>query len=203
MDTATILHADLDAFYASVEQMLDPTLKGKPIAVGGGVVLAASYEAKAFGVHGGMPGRRARELCPDLVFVGGLDWAYNLSQVLPGNALSGSNIAYVTHPYSFKGNTASAWDAAFGNLAATYPIVSTEFGQANTTLGGALTCDPNVYTSMLSYFATKSIGWTAWAWYVDRAVTSAAETCGFPQLISNYGSNPNPAGNVIKNALAN
>src|SRR5580765_429540 len=71
MDTATILHADLDAFYASVEQMLDPSLKGKPIAVGGGVVLAASYEAKAFGVHGGMAGRRARELCPDLVFVGG------------------------------------------------------------------------------------------------------------------------------------
>src|SRR6188472_4192018 len=71
MDTATILHADLDAFYASVEQMLDPSLKGKPIAVGGGVVLAASYEAKAFGVHGGMPGRQARVLCPDLVFVGG------------------------------------------------------------------------------------------------------------------------------------
>src|SRR5437667_8013669 len=68
---ATILHADLDAFYASVEQLLDPSLGGKPIAVGGGVVLAASYEAKAFGVHGGMPGRRARELCPQLVFVGG------------------------------------------------------------------------------------------------------------------------------------
>jgi DNA polymerase-4 len=69
--TATILHADLDAFYASVEQLLDPTLRGKPIAVGGGVVLAASYEAKAFGVGGGMAGRRARELCPQLTFVGG------------------------------------------------------------------------------------------------------------------------------------
>lgn len=68
---ATILHADLDAFYASVEQLLDPSLRGKPIAVGGGVVLAASYEAKAFGVHGGMAGRKARELCPDLIFVGG------------------------------------------------------------------------------------------------------------------------------------
>ncbi|MGK9234623.1 DNA polymerase IV [Inquilinus limosus] len=69
--TATILHADLDAFYASVEQLLDPSLRGRPVAVGGGVVLAASYEAKAFGVRSGMPGRKARELCPQLVFVPG------------------------------------------------------------------------------------------------------------------------------------
>ena len=66
-----ILHADLDAFYASVEQLLAPGLRGLPVAVGGGVVLAASYEAKRFGVSGGMSGRRARELCPDLVFVPG------------------------------------------------------------------------------------------------------------------------------------
>jgi DNA polymerase-4 len=69
--TATILHADLDAFYASVEQLLDPSLRGRPIAVGGGVVLAASYEARAFGVRGGMSGWQARQLCPHLRFVGG------------------------------------------------------------------------------------------------------------------------------------
>src|SRR5260221_11940343 len=69
--TATIVHADLDAFYASVEQLLDPSLRGKPIAVGGGVVLADLYQARALGIRGGMPGGRGRELCPQLIFVGG------------------------------------------------------------------------------------------------------------------------------------
>nr|WP_315269287.1 DNA polymerase IV [Microbacterium lemovicicum] len=66
---ATVLHADLDAFYASVEQRDDPSLRGRPVIVGGGVVLAASYEAKARGVRTAMGGRQARELCPDAVIV--------------------------------------------------------------------------------------------------------------------------------------
>jgi DNA polymerase-4 len=66
---ATILHADLDSFYASVEQRDDPSLRGRPIVVGGGVVLAASYEAKAYGVRTAMGGRQARSLCPHLVEV--------------------------------------------------------------------------------------------------------------------------------------
>jgi DNA polymerase IV len=71
LQAATILHADLDAFYASVEQLLDPKLRARPIAVGQGVVLAASYEARSCGVSAGMPGWRARQLCPDLTFVSG------------------------------------------------------------------------------------------------------------------------------------
>ncbi|GLW95206.1 DNA polymerase IV [Actinokineospora globicatena] len=64
-----ILHADLDAFYASVEQRDDPALRGRPVIVGAGVVLAASYEAKARGVRTAMGGRQARRLCPDAVVV--------------------------------------------------------------------------------------------------------------------------------------
>jgi DNA polymerase-4 len=66
---ATILHADLDAFFASVEQRDDPRLRGRPVIVGAGVVLAASYEAKACGVKTAMGGRRALRLCPQAVVV--------------------------------------------------------------------------------------------------------------------------------------
>ncbi|HEU5243941.1 MAG TPA: DNA polymerase IV [Gaiellaceae bacterium] len=64
-----VLHADADAFFASVEQRDDPRLRGRPVIVGGGVVLAASYEAKAFGIRTAMGGRQARRLCPEAIVV--------------------------------------------------------------------------------------------------------------------------------------
>jgi DNA polymerase-4 len=66
---ATVLHADLDAFFASVEQRDDPRLRGRPVIVGGGVVMCASYEARAHGVRSAMGGRQARRLCPAAVVV--------------------------------------------------------------------------------------------------------------------------------------
>ena len=69
LDEATILHADCDAFFASVAQRDDPSLRGRPVAVGPGIVMAATYEARAFGVRSAMPAEKAKRLCPGLVVV--------------------------------------------------------------------------------------------------------------------------------------
>lgn len=107
----------------------------------------------------------------NVVLAGGLNWAYDLSGVLNGSALSGTNVAYATHPYAFKsGTNPSAWQAAFGQVAESHPVVATEFGDTSSTV--------TPYDSqILSFFDSHGIGYTGWAWWNGGN--------NFPSLISN------------------
>ena len=90
MGLRKVIHIDMDAFYASVEQRDNPSLRGRPVAVGHaerrGVVAAASYEARRFGVRSAMPSTRAKRLCPSLIFVPGrMDVYKNVSRQIHDN----------------------------------------------------------------------------------------------------------------------
>jgi DNA polymerase IV len=119
-DRRTIIHADLDAFYASVEVLDDPSLRGRPVIVGGrrgerGVVSAASYEARRFGVHSAMPLRTAARRCPDGVFLPGRPERYReLSEQVMGILASTTPLVEpISLDEAFLDVTASA--AAFGD----------------------------------------------------------------------------------------
>jgi len=122
----------------------------------------------------------------NLVLVGGLDYAFDLSGVAQ-NHVQGTNIVYVTHPYDFSNKQPSTWDQKFGYLAATDPIFVTEFGSFDCSTG---------YTSQLiDYAKSKGLSWTGWAWYPGG--------CNFPALINNWNGDPSAAGQVVKTALGN
>jgi hypothetical protein len=133
----------------------------------------------------------------NLVLIGGLDWSYNLGEVLPASAVTGSNIVYVTHPYSQKGTSAD-WGASFGNLTQLYPIMATEFGDN--------TCDATFETSIIQYFSgtnpsvnpANPISWSAYAWWTSG---NSASDCTFPTLLSAWPSTPSVTGQVAMSAL--
>jgi aryl-phospho-beta-D-glucosidase BglC (GH1 family) len=130
----------------------------------------------------------------NLVLVGGLDWAYDLSGVGAGYALTGSNIAYDTHAYTMFHSTTADWDAHFGAVAARYPVVSTEFGSAD--------CSTASTARLLSYFdapmgkPANRMSWTIWSW-------NDPGSCSQPSVIADWNGTPLPGqGALIKQALA-
>jgi endoglucanase len=113
----------------------------------------------------------------NLVLVAGMDWGFNLSQigVYP---ISGSNVVYDTHPYPYAEKMPSSWDAAFGTISNTYPVISAESGEYD--------CGTSFMSKLLTYFDAHHIGWVAWAWVAQGS------PCGYPQLIENYHGTPVP-----------
>ena len=117
----------------------------------------------------------------NLVLVGGTNWGFDLSQ-LGSYPITGSNIVYDTHPYPYSGkDTTAEWDAAFGFLTATKPVMSAEFGEYD--------CNSSFVSQAINYFDAHSMGWIAWAWYSISNSTLSQE-CNYPQLISDYNGTP-------------
>jgi len=122
----------------------------------------------------------------NLVIIGGLRFAFDLSGV-PQHRIQGYNIVYATHPYNYADKQQASWQAAWGFLAATDPIIITEFGD---TTGN---CSPGYNMQVIDYATSRRLSWTGWAWYVSG--------CAFPSLIADWSGTPTAAGQVAKNAL--
>ncbi len=123
----------------------------------------------------------------NLVIIGGLEFAFDLSGV-NANRVKGHNIVWATHPYNQQGKQPSNWDGAFGALAATDPVMATEFGDTTPS------CGTTYYASLLSYLDAHHISWSGWAWFVA--------SCQFPSIITDWSGTPSAAGQLEKTALA-
>jgi endoglucanase len=136
----------------------------------------------------------------NVVLVSGLHWGYYLNEV-PQNRVQGYNIAYATHPYDWSDKQPDTWEPAWGVLAATDPVIISEFG--------AYSCAPeppehpqglSYYTQVLDYADRKGLSWVAWAWWVREE--PADNACKYPALISDWTGTPTLSGQIIKARLA-
>jgi endoglucanase len=123
----------------------------------------------------------------NLVLIGGLDWAYDLSGVV-AHRIDGYNIVYATHPYNTPNRQPAAWDKSWGFLAATDPVMVTEFGNLNDA-----SCSTDYTAAVLEYADAHAAGWTAWAWFPGG--------CTYPALIDDWTGTPSVTGSLVKAAL--
>lgn len=111
----------------------------------------------------------------NIILVGGMNWGFDLSQIATYH-ITGSNIVYDTHPYPYADKVSTTWDAAFGHISATYPVISAESGEYD--------CGSSYESQLLPYFDAHQIGWVAWSWVSKGAV------CNYPQLVTDYNGTP-------------
>lgn len=134
----------------------------------------------------------------NLVIVSGMHWGYYLNEVA-NYRVKGYNIVYASHPYDWPDKQPETWDAAFGSLAATDPVIISEFG--------AYKCDRTFYyTAAMDYADRKGMSWIAWAWWTPPATMNPAErtaaVCNFPALITDWNGTPSASGALVKARLA-
>jgi hypothetical protein len=133
----------------------------------------------------------------NVVIAGGLNWAYDLSEVRPtGSYVHGYNVMYATHPYLTSGNSPSGWEASFGHLVTTdfAPVIATEFGD-----GRKPNCTGDWDQQLIAFLGQRG-SWTAWAWYPGIA-SDDPQGCHFPSLIVDWAGTPSVQGLVVKAAL--
>ncbi|HEU0002135.1 MAG TPA: cellulase family glycosylhydrolase [Ktedonobacteraceae bacterium] len=111
----------------------------------------------------------------NLVLVAGMDWGYDLSQITKF-PIAGTNVVYDTHPYPYTEKLPNTWNAAFGTISKTHPVISAESGQYD--------CGTGYMSQLLAYFDAHQISWSAWAWVVQGS------QCGYPLLIRDYRGTP-------------
>jgi len=160
-------------------------LNGGSVSANGGCCANGAQSYNAVGMQQLYDTIRATP-ANNLIVIGGINWAFDLSGVLNGYAVNGNNIVYNTHPYDYGGKQPSDWDNAFGNLANSQPVMATEFGQY---------CSNDGYVqNFLNYASGKKMAWTAWAWY--------PADCNFPSIITDWNGTPDPTiGTIIQDAL--
>jgi len=118
----------------------------------------------------------------NVAIVAGMNWGFDLSQSQQsGNLItdSGNNLAYDTHPYNYGGKQSTNWDAAFGFLTTTKPVMSLE--------NGDYYCTTTYMAPLLTYFDQHQMGWLGWAWF------SSGSACGYPEVITNWQGTPAPS----------
>ncbi|HEY6539856.1 MAG TPA: cellulase family glycosylhydrolase [Ktedonobacteraceae bacterium] len=111
----------------------------------------------------------------NLVIVAGMDWGYDLSQIAK-YSIQGANVIYDTHPYPYAEKQPNTWDAAFGTISKTYPVISAESGEYD--------CGTAFMSQLLAYFDAHQISWVGWAWVMQGS------QCGYPLLIRDYRGTP-------------
>jgi endoglucanase len=123
----------------------------------------------------------------NIVILGGIDWAYDLTGVLTHPIAGAMNLAYAVHPYYNNGKMPGDWAADWGAVLPMFPVIVTEFGRIDGS------CDAGYAQQVLQYANSHQLSWIGWAWY--------PKDCSFPSLITGFDGTPTAVGTVVKNAL--